>query len=1297
MELPPRRTEGRGGPAAQAAGASLSTIAGAAHVAARVHDSCRPHEAKAKGSSVLHDVDHTNSSANAGPNPNPNLPASIEEEAMSRRTARPSPGPGGGVAALRLEAIFHPKFENEAPDAVVRRRMLAGVSSGKGRLEASLKHSGSLLLWSGGQRFYSKNSAGTVVSRTGEVVLMRHFRRCHGADGWRAAYERCSAFVDAHRLTCAFEVVTSVLGHHGDLPRRDYLVLIAVADRGERGGGGGGTTTTAGGYFRDTAGLVRFAQRFRLPHNDAWVFASEAACAALFRAYDDLRETGTAATVVARLDRIVADDTGGGSAKVSSLCPHGVFQGDVLEGIVVRYVPYATSDEDGGAGQSGLREMKSLSAASEELLRLVPPSTKLDARAETTGNPDDDAIRLVDLRALAAMDDFEQQLESVLLGVHGPNLREVQRWDDSNADDEATATASINMVEIAEGILESSSANAVVYDRETLDIAQLIRALDRLKIAVSYKVLTEKTSGQERRLCILHVRNDSSFPKYDAHLKRERGGRGMPLFRGFSVELVPAADGGDAAESRKRRKTAADATTASSPGGAGSGGGANEEPLMLKLKFLPYMVRTFVCRNGLSVLRRAGVAGFESYAVSQLTKWRASDRAVANWMPFFRDWAEYCSSPPNASLPPLSENTYLHHYNEYEELFANGKYRSGRSEEPSFRGLIVVVGLTKNNLEAISLGMSKELRCSKIVRNVNKITAKDIVLSMQRSGGGLVCIAEIEDNYGKLRRLAKDDREAIHIVMVEGDLEVVGADRDRLAKIKGRAMGWRKVRCNMLLQLPKDAAGQKDADAALEYLRTDDPAKAVMSKLKESCQNNQADERPSLVVYFPSMPGSGKSSLCQHITANSLAMDGSRQLVLMEGDAIKQQGKAKFYDVARRRLGKGPAVAILDKNVPPSSFAAVHGLCVESESVAIPVLLEGMRDTVVGDGASSHVYPFSLQHLAACMSRVLRRPPKSHTGKLDSATRNACMIVVKFYCFYRNMPLSVLKEKLLSIGCRAALKDELQEKLVSPWLPFFREKELPDLPKDLESALEDAIIFQTGNDMNNGKAGGGDADMEKRLRSFIQSNQDFIDNLTVSLEESKEAFVSELSRVIASLPGTLDLSTPAIESKDGMIKIASLDFNYEQVHSNIIEDLKKSSLEVNRYFAEREKHKNNGENDKAQNRFITSVHCTFAHASQASPGNMISTFQHLLGTSVEVNAVSLLLSDKVAAIELEIPNSPSIPRPQNDFPHVTVWCAGGTEARESNGLPEKVKCNSAKRVAFRNPIAVTGVFSFWYS
>ena len=98
------------------------------------------------------------------------------------------------INSLQLEAIFYPKFDNEkqqkssqgtaSTQQSVRATMLQALDNTANGvddvvyLEASLKHSGSLLLWSGGNaRFYAKNSMDNVFSLAGEMLLRQHFAR----------------------------------------------------------------------------------------------------------------------------------------------------------------------------------------------------------------------------------------------------------------------------------------------------------------------------------------------------------------------------------------------------------------------------------------------------------------------------------------------------------------------------------------------------------------------------------------------------------------------------------------------------------------------------------------------------------------------------------------------------------------------------------------------------------------------------------------------------------------------------------------------------------------------------------------------------------------------------------------------------------------------------------------------------------------------------------------------------------------------------------------------------------------
>jgi hypothetical protein len=482
-----------------------------------------------------------------------------------------------------------------------------------------------------------------------------------------------------------------------------------------------------------------------------------------------------------------------------------------------------------------------------------------------------------------------------------------------------------------------------------------------------------------------------------------------------------------------------------------------------------------------------------------------------------------------------------------------------------------------------------------------------------------------------------------------------------------------------------------NVDAVIEYLLNNEIAMTTMDHLRESL-NSHIEERPGLVVFFPSIPGSGKSSLCDNIIAKLDDRNG-RRVVLVEGDKVKNQAKGKFYNVVRKEILSQPSsVAIVDKNVPPTSFSAIDDVCHESKSIALAVLPVGMVDTHVGHDSSSHVYPFPLHYLAACMYHVLGREATTHIGKLDAGTKDACMIVVQFYCLYRNITVEVLKEKLRKVGYDGQVMQ----------IPFFKELVLPDLPHDLKLTMEHAINLQTTIDVriaNNANDDSLKASMEAKLRATIWNNREFIENLTTSVEVSRKWFIIELSADIASLPNSFDSAfmakKPLPRPLPKSIKIVSLDMEFSEVHA-VIEKIKDTHPSVRQYFDQRKKHKKNDENDKFTNRFISSLHVTFAHSSKMGQATMLSSFQHLVGVRLQINATALLYSDQIAAIEVEIPADDATPRPMNVFPHITVWCSKNSEAHESNNLPEMVKNNQAERVVLEQSVQLEGVFSFWY-
>ena len=281
------------------------------------------------------------------------------------------------ITSMELEAIFYPKFENESQSSAkdgsrcIRSEILHALEEQQNidedddnedslgiALEVSLKHSGSLVLWSGSDRYYAKNSMDNLFTLTGELLLRKHFERVYSKEEEKefssdnfivndsgegenssdssesgnkrkysqvssaldkaafsgvckgdTMYGACSDEVEERGYCLSFECVTSVLGQHGDVPLRDFLILTAIADMKRE-------------TFLSTAEVIAFAQKWRLPHNDVWIFPRKISAESVFLFYDNNREIATASHAVKKLNEIVDDHKSFGCCCIKSMYPH---------------------------------------------------------------------------------------------------------------------------------------------------------------------------------------------------------------------------------------------------------------------------------------------------------------------------------------------------------------------------------------------------------------------------------------------------------------------------------------------------------------------------------------------------------------------------------------------------------------------------------------------------------------------------------------------------------------------------------------------------------------------------------------------------------------------------------------------------------------------------------------------------------------------------------------------------------------------------------------------------------------
>lgn len=931
---------------------------------------------------------------------------------------------------LRLEAIFHPKFENEKSNQEIRNEMKQRVESKQGYLEVTLKHSGSLILWSGGQRYYSKNSTSNQFTMVAEILLRQHFERAWRKTGeGNSEYKKCSQFLEESRLTCAFEVVTSVLGDHGDIPHRDFLILTAVADRTmER--------------FYSTSQVLEFAQRFRLPHNDAWAFTTAPSVQTLFDLYDSSRETGLATDTIAAL-------SGAAQAHVASMYPHSEFQGEILEGFIIRYIHYPPQQVANPATVE--EQLQTLATRAQEILKQVPPSSPASFELENSGSVLYEAnIRNIFQeqggwqRGMEAADAFAETLEGILSANDGGKRRRVHRTAGTDGLDLSALTNQLTLENCDE-------------DHETKRIAELLQTLSNLNKTVKYFMFQEQLPEQPpRTLCVINVLHDQSFLKF----QQVKEPTAMNLFRGFVVELDT-----DEESPMNNIVTPMDSAVAETSGPF----------LMLKMKLLPYMVRTFICRNQLNILEQDGPDAFVRASVKLLQRWSISPEGQEHWIPFIKQWAIYAKTrlnqSPDDDLPPLNSFSYLKHLEHFSQLYEKGEIVPSEEEAANkFCGTVCVVATSNTNAEHAAKAMAKALECSKVLPLKEAASRWTIQ--------GVICFGEVGSFSKKVREFLDQTSDHLAIVMYgcspeEIGVELLGEPPGKIKAEQGKCKTWCKQRCSLKLDLAK--ASISDIDSA-----SSDEFQQAVQKIKEVTDlapgaDGASDSRPGVLVYVPGIPGCGKSSLLQSMEKElskllvESCQDGAdRKVHVLVGD---EYGKSFWQKVKSDRQKDVSSVTIVDKNIPPPSWSAVGTACSSSSAFPLAVfpddaafrttrILGSRKPDGTFDPLKSHFYPFSLEYLAICMARVLQREPSSHVGKLDSGTPNAAMVVVMFYSLYRYKSAEEFQD---NIDMRLKTSGTM-ESLKPVQIPFIAHDKAVDLPTEVKDALTEALQLQVCSD-----------------------------------------------------------------------------------------------------------------------------------------------------------------------------------------------------------------------------------------
>ncbi|ONK75258.1 uncharacterized protein A4U43_C03F15000 [Asparagus officinalis] len=486
----------------------------------------------------------------------------------------------------QIRATFYPKFENEKSHQEIRTRMIEMVAHGQATLEVSLKHSGSLFMYAGHKGgAYAKNSFGNVYTAVGVFVLGRMFHEAWGTQA-RKKQSEFNDFLEENRICISTELVTAVLGDHGQRPIDDYVVVTAVTELGN-----------GKPRFYSTPDLIAFCRKWRLPTNHVWLFSTRKSATSFFASYDALCEEGTATPVCKALDE-VAD------ISVPASKDHVKVQGEILEGLVARIVSH-----------DSLKHMK-------KVLEDFPPPP-LDGLGLDLGPS------LRDICA-ANRSDEKQQIKALLQSAGTSICPDFADWFGDGAGGAHSRNADRSVL--------SKFLQAHPADFSTTKLQEMIRLMKQRHFPAAFKC-------------------------YHNYHKIESLSRFFVDVNVFKVNKEKAAEVSKDSNSLLKNVNGTHDSSSSVDGLADE-----DANLMVKLKFLTYKLRTFLIRNGLSILFKDGPSAYKTYYLRQMKNWGTSAVKQRELSKMLDEWAVYIRR--KCGNKPLSSSIYLSELEPFLEQYA---------------------------------------------------------------------------------------------------------------------------------------------------------------------------------------------------------------------------------------------------------------------------------------------------------------------------------------------------------------------------------------------------------------------------------------------------------------------------------------------------------------------------------------------------------------------------------------------------------------------------------------------------
>ncbi|XP_058004251.1 tRNA ligase 1 isoform X3 [Hevea brasiliensis] len=423
--------------------------------------------------------------------------------------------------------------------------------------------------------------------------------------------------IDCGHDDCAYWISKLMLAFHSKI-----MVVTAVTELGN-----------GKPKFYSTPELIAFCRKWHLPTNHVWLFSTRKSVTSFFAAYDALCEEGTATTVCRALDE-VADISVPGSKD------HIKVQGEILEGLVARIV-----------GPDSSKHM-------EDVLREHPPPPAERADLDLG----------LSLREICAANraDEKQQIKALLQSIGSSFCPDNSDWFGIEGGDTQSRNADRSVV--------SKFLQAHPTDYSTKKLQEMVRLLRERRFPAAFKCyhnfqkIDSVSSDNLFYKMVIHVHSDSGFRRYQKEMRHKPGL--WPLYRGFFVDInLFKANKERAAEIAKNNNNMEETINGNDAVSAKDGIADEDANLMIKLKFLTYKLRTFLIRNGLSILFKDGPSAYKAYYLRQMKIWGTLAGKQRELSKMLDEWAVYIRRKHGKKQ--LSSSIYLSEAEPFLEQYAS--------------------------------------------------------------------------------------------------------------------------------------------------------------------------------------------------------------------------------------------------------------------------------------------------------------------------------------------------------------------------------------------------------------------------------------------------------------------------------------------------------------------------------------------------------------------------------------------------------------------------------------------------